>query len=265
MAIKVFYPTNYIKTLGNGTNKPILVHAIDEDGNKLELVVKLLESERMDINANLRELTATIIAQRLEIPIPDAAVINVNNDFVETLINNSEYKRVNSSIGLNFGCTYLEDMQQISTSDELKVTKISQALKIFYFDMMIQNADRTFVGGKPNLFFKDDQLVILDHELAFTFLFPIIGRPNSEPWIINKFDKKMVENHVLYSKLKNNVKDFSTLEGILVPLSSEFWNDAKSQIPLEWISEDFNKIKDHINAIKDNSVAFLDQIITLLS
>lgn len=75
----------------------------------------------------------------------------------------------------------------------------------------------------------------------------------------------MVENHILYSKLKNNISDFSSLEDILVPLTSEFWRETESDIPIEWMSEDFAKIKDHINAINDNSHSFLKQIITLLS
>ncbi len=265
MPINVYYPTNYIKTLGTGTNKPILVHAMDKDGNRDEMVVKLLESERMDRHANLRELVATLIAQKLKINIPEAAQISINNDFVQTLFGQYEHGRVQKSIGLNFGCKYLEDLQQMSVYDDLKKTQTKDALKIFYFDMMIQNADRTIVGGKPNLFYKNDQLWILDHELAFTFLFPIIGRASTEPWIINESDKNMVENHILYSKLKNNISDFSSLEDILVPLTSEFWRETESDIPIEWMSEDFAKIKDHINSINDNSHSFLKQIITLLS
>lgn len=265
MPVKVYYPTNYIKTLGTGTNKPILVHAVDKDGNRDEMVVKLLESERMDKHANLRELVATLIAQKLDINIPAAAIISINNDFVQTLYGQNVHERVHKSMGINFGSTYLEDLQQISVYDDLKKTQTKDALKIFYFDMMIQNADRTIIGGKPNLFYKNGTLWILDHELAFTFLFPIIGRASTEPWIINESDKNMVENHILYSKLKNKIRDFSSLEDILVPLTSEFWRETESDIPVEWMVEDYNKIKDHINAIIDNSPAFLKQIITLLS
>ena len=265
MALKIYYPTSYIKTMGSGTNKPILVHAIDQEGSRDELIIKLLESERMDISANLRELMATLIAQRLEINIPEAFAVHINDTFANTIIGNADYLRVRKSIGLNFGCQYITDLQEMSAFDVLKKSQLNQALKIFYFDMMIQNADRTIVGGKPNIFLKDDQLWILDHELAFTFLFPIIGRPSTDAWIINESDKNMFENHILYSKLKNKVKDFSILADILVPLSSEFWLQTESVIPPEWLSNDFLAIKNHINAINNNSPAFLEQIITLLS
>ncbi|MBK8635808.1 MAG: hypothetical protein KA767_04310 [Saprospiraceae bacterium] len=264
--MKIYYPTQYIRTFGTGTNKPILVFAIDFEGNRKVVVVKLLKSERMGVEAFLRETMATLIGQKMGISMPDLALVEITNDFTQVMVqNNDEYQRVYESTGLNFGCNFIANLQQLSLLDNLKNSQVNDALKIFYFDVMIQNADRTIEGGKPNLFFRDDHLYILDHELAFSFLFPIIGRQPTDSWIINDFDKIMIENHILFSKLKNKVKDFSCLDDILVPLTSDFWKEAESAIPDDWLSKDFEKIREHVVAIKENSAAFLEQIITLLS
>ena len=138
-------------------------------------------------------------------------------------------------------------------------------MKIFAFDLAIQNPDRTKVYGKPNLFTTGTDLWVLDHEIAFSFLVPLIGRPSTNPWQIHANDMQMVENHVLYDKLKPKKLDFAVLEGFLDDIDDEFWDIVGEDLPNEWASDELQKIKTHITAIKDNQEEFIKQIKAILS
>lgn len=71
----------------NSANKPILVSAVNKTtGIRDDYIVKLNASERMHIEARKKELIAAFIAIELEIPIVVPAVINISQEFCNTLI-----------------------------------------------------------------------------------------------------------------------------------------------------------------------------------
>lgn len=148
-----YFPTNYIQTLGTGTNKPILVRAINRFlGNKDDIVIKLMDSERMGPNAAMKELAASFIALELGLNTPTPCLAEINDIFINSQLGNSEYTRVKNSVGLNFATKNIVGLEQFGPFDILNQNLYDEALKIFYFDLMIQNPDRTTVHGKPNLF-----------------------------------------------------------------------------------------------------------------
>jgi len=153
----------------------------------------------------------------------------------------------------------------VGPNDILDIGLYDQALKIFYFDLLIQNPDRTTVHGKPNLFTTGLDLWVLDHELAFSFLDLIVGRLPTEPWEFNDSDRNMIEHHILFNQLKGKKLDFSILDGFLDPINDTFWVDLGKIIPKEWLNLDFDNISKHINAIRENQTLFINQIKMRLS
>jgi len=131
--------------------------------------------------------------------------------------------------------------------------------------LVIQNPDRTIKNGKPNLFTSGKSFWILDHEIAFSFLFPIIGRPKTNPWELTDFDKNMIENHVLYKKLKGKSLNFDILDNYLDSLNEDFWLNLSRIAPSEWVSEDFDKIAEHVSSIRENQSLFINQVKLILS
>lgn len=94
---------------------------------------------------------------------------------------------------------------------------------------------------------------------------PIIGRPKTNPWEIHSKDLTMIRNHILYGKLKGKKLNFSVLDNYLDRFDDDFWNNLLKIIPESWMSEDFDKIVNHIKEIRVHQQAFIAQIKNILS
>jgi len=260
-----YFPTNYIQTLSTGANKPILTRAVNRfSGIKEDIVVKLMDSERMGPNAAMKEITASFIAMKLGLKTPTPYICEINDLFINSRSGTTDYVRIKNSKGLNFATKNIVGLEQFGPHDILDSKLYPEALKIFSFDLMIQNPDRTTVHGKPNLFTTGHDLWILDHELAFNFLIPLIGRTATNPWEFSPDDKNMIENHILFKKLKKKRLDFSLLDNFLDKINDTFWLNLIKIVPNKWLDDDFKKIKNHINSIKENQESFVNQIKVLL-
>jgi len=260
-----FHPLVFIKVFPTGTNKPVLCIAADSYGNKKDIVIKLSSGERMDNLAFLKEFLASRLAKELGLKTPEPIVAIIEQSFINTQVGKSHFRSLNESLGTNYATEYIRGLEQVSKIDKLNKYQIDDALRIFVFDLIIQNTDRTTVHGKPNLFTTGIDLWVLDHELAFSFLVPIIGRPMTEPWKIHARDMFMIQNHVIYGKIHKKKLDFSILDEFLTSIDEGFWSKIEAELPSKWKSPYFEKIKTHINAIKDNWLEFLNQVKTLLS
>ena len=177
-----FYLTNYIQTLGSGTNKPILVRAVNDAGFKDDVVVKLMDSERMNPTAAMKELVGSLLAAELNLNTPIPYLSEITKEFINSQLGQPEYTRLQNSEGINFSTKNIRGLVEFGPFEDLAASLRNEALKIFYFDLLIQNPDRTILHGKPNLFTTGSDLWVLDHEIAFSFLGPLIGRPPTEPW-----------------------------------------------------------------------------------
>jgi len=263
--IKSYVPFLYLGTLEAGANKPILTRGVDDEGIKISIVVKLMDGERMSPASALKEVVGAILARRVGLKSPEPFIVDVNHYFIQSRLQMEGYTRLVNSAGLNYGCKYIEGLELFRPDSVLQKQQEDEALKIFYFDMLIQNPDRAHARGKPNLFAIGTDFWLLDHELAFSFLVPIIGRPKSEPWAFNDSDKDLIENHILYRHLKGKTLNFAILDSFLDPLDIAFWDELKEVIPPDWDTGDFELIKNHIDQIKENKENFIEQIKNLLS
>ena len=265
ISIDKYYPTNFIRTFSTGANQPILTRALSTDGTKDDIVIKLLSGERMNGAAALKELVAANLAITLGLNAPQPVLAKINNLFIDSQMGTPQYERIRNSEGLNFASKNIVGLTQVGPFDILDINLYSEALKVFYFDLLIQNPDRNAVNGRPNLFSTGTDLWVLDHELAFSFLVPIIGRRPTAAWEFNDSDRNMIEHHMLFNKLRGKTLDFSILNGFLDPINDTFWVDLGKIIPKEWLSSDLENIMDHITAIRNNQTLFVNQIQTFLT
>jgi len=121
------FANEYIESIKGSANTPILVRGIDKSSYvKNEYVVKLKSVERMaDPAASMRELLACFIAMEMEIPCVEPALIEITNEFVALLPDNTDVKmQVQKSLGYNFGSIYRDGYQVINfvnLNDKLNV------------------------------------------------------------------------------------------------------------------------------------------------
>ena len=152
------------------------------------------------------------------------------------------------------------NINNLTLSDIIEATNQEDTLCIEIVEEVSAKLGK-YIAGLINIF--NPELVIIGGQVAETDGFMMLPIRSA----IRKHSLNLVnkDSHIELSKLKNKVKDFSCLDDILVPLTSDFWKEAESAIPDDWLSKDFEKIREHVVAIKENSAAFLEQIITLLS
>lgn len=249
------------KLFETGANKPLLITGVDVNGNKEDYVVKFRSAERMSYEASMRELLACFIAMQMDIKIVNPAIINISQNFVDLLLGNNSWQYGSASLGYNYGSEYVKNHSTIIINQSLNNFELSYAQTIFAFDILIQNSDRR--DAKPNMLTDGKEIVILDHELAFGFIFDFIKNPN--PWEIRQADLHWINNHCLLPKIKGKDFDFDSFSERLDNLDNNFWDTAWNLIPIEWRSDHFNLIRNHFTAISENKNSFILELKKLMS
>ena len=196
------------------------------------------------------------------LPVVDPVVINIEEDFTESVQGKDCYLRVLNSQGINFGSRYLEKgYQTIPTEAFLNNFQLPYAMDIFWFDMLLQNPDRTYT--KPNMLTNGEELVILDHELAFSFLMMIF--PDNEPWVVTREKWTEFSTLILPGKLKDVVFNESEISEKINRLDDAFWRSARRLIPAEWMNKDYLiRIQNHVSLVQNNIGSFVQHLQTLV-
>jgi hypothetical protein len=250
------------EVFSTGANKPLLLTGVNQNGNKGSYVIKFKASERMSPEANMRELLALFIAAEMNIPSVQPVLINISQDFVDLLIGDPIWQTASQSTGTNFGSVYIQGFKTILTTEELNSQQLTFAQALFAFDVFIQNPDRTI--NKPNMMTDGHEIVIYDHELAFSFALDIF--PNQQPWVIREVDLEWINRHCILPKIRGKEFDFQSFADGLSALNEEFWSKAWQLIPIEWqYVGQFNKIKQYLTAICNNKDTFINHLQLLMS
>ena len=245
----------------SGANRPLLITGADKKGAKSDYVVKFRGAERMSNEACMRELLATFIAAQMGIKAVSPVVVHVSEMFVELLKDTNTWQYANKSLGFNFGSEYIKRFSTIIPAQDLNNHQLEFAQTIFAFDIFIQNPDRTI--EKPNMMTDGTEIVIYDHELAFSFIHNIF--PSPSPWEIQPVDLEWIRKHCLLPKIKGKEFDYKELSQRFNNLDEHFWDTARALTPDEWLSDQFDRIKQHITAICNNRKAFITELKKLLS
>jgi hypothetical protein len=249
------------ESFDTGANKPLLLRGIDINGRKGDYVVKFRAAERMSAEASMRELLAAFIAAQMEIKVVHPVVVNISQNFVDLLNGNSAWHYASKSLGYNYGSEYIKRHTTIISTQDLNSHQLPYAQTIFAFDVTIQNPDRTI--EKPNMLTDGTEIVIYDHELAFSFVMDIF--PNQKPWILRHTDGEWINRHCLLPKIRGKEYDFEGFSNRFNNLDEQFWTIARSLIPNEWLSDQFDRIKQYFSAICNNKDAFILELKKLMS
>jgi hypothetical protein len=105
--------------------------------------------------------------------------------------------------------------------------------------------------------------VIYDHELAFSFIMDIF--PNPKPWEPRPTDLEWINRHCLLPKIRGKVFDFKEFSDRFDNLDENFWETARRLIPQEWLSDQFDRVKQHFFAICNNRDTFIMELKKIMS
>lgn len=247
-----------IKIMSTGRTNPMLINGVDTStGIKADYVVKFKKGAEMSIRSSCNELIALFIGKELSLNVVEPALINISKEFINTLQNNDNYKIALDSEGLNYGCKFAgPGFLEFIKNQQLTDNQYYQAQNIFAFDIFISNVDRR--EGKENMLTNGTDIVIFDHELAFSFIYEIFRNPT--PWIIRDADKDWVSKHYFYRAIRNAKFNFDNFVNSLDAINDAFWDKVYNLIPKDWINGDMDKLKDNLNSLVLNRSIFLQEL-----
>jgi len=104
---------------------------------------------------------------------------------------------------------------------------VAGATEVFSFDSLVQNPDRRF--NNPNLLTRGNEIFVLDHELAFSFLLDILA--SVEPWRLE--GQRYLSDHVFYRALKSKVIDITGFTDTLAALPGPALDGILNDVPPE--------------------------------
>lgn len=264
------YSLPYIEALDcfgvieSGTTKPMKIKGVDTTtGNRGHYVVKFMNSTRMDIRATCREILGLWIGNELGLNMVEPVAINISQEFVETIRGKDGFKSAQNSVGLNFGSVYVEGYSELITGKPLPKQLVMEANDVFAFDMFISNADRG--AGKPNVLTNGKDLLLYDHELAFSFVLLLPFLQNKTPWILGDGEKEMYQNHYFYPYLNETNTDFNQFTERFLKIDGYFWERVYELLPKEWYSDDIETIKNYLDSITKHKEIFAEQLQKIVS
>jgi hypothetical protein len=243
--------------MSSGRTSPALFGCQTTKGEPAgEYVVKL--SGNMDLGhaGLLFELLGSLLAAHFQIMHPDPAFVELSTEMAQLIGDRyPEHRRkMLTSVGLNFGTKHLTDVSIWPIGRPLPDAMARAATEIFAFDAMIQNDDRRF--RNPNVFSRGDELIIFDHELAFSFL-RMIG-PSGVPWVLK--GRRSLDDHVFYLNLKGRQLDLVRFTQNLSSLSEQNMESMIAKVPGEWRESCLALISAHLKEVRDHASEFVEQV-----
>ena len=239
--------TRFIKRMGNGRTWPCLIECEDDVGNTFELVVKYSE-KLFSREKNLAcEAIAAMLAADLDLPIPEPFVVEFAQDFIDIVPDREVRSALDRSCRAGFGLRLVTGFSAWQNGQMVPKTMVTLAAEICVFDHIIENSDR--IPTNPNCQFSADELLIYDHELAFTRV--LFWR---EPWADGGLDAMKQREVHIFSKphLSNAPSDLDRFAEAWEALPSARFEQYRDALPREWIEQ-----AEH--------AAQIDQIVTYLS
>ena len=160
-----------------------------------------------------------------------------------------------ASIGVNFGTELMKSMIILGSSAQLPESSICDALKIFAFDGLIQNPDRS--AANPNMYRRSGKLIVIDHECAFSFLTAIL-KP-LKAWQLGPSD--FMDRHALRYQLASADLDWATCWEAFRTLNKPFFQEVRDSLPAEWHGEeDVNAIEAHVLRVLEHTAEFEEEL-----
>jgi len=224
--------------LPTGATRPCVFSCEDADGRQSgEYVVKLHADVRGGRTGLLFEFLAAQLAHHFGIPMPRAALVELGEDLGAVMPDRTIKDRIARSAGLNFGTRFMAGGYVTwPVDDPVPVALRQTGVEILAFDAVIDNADRR--REKPNLLWKGDELLVIDHEMAFAFT-RLIGQPH-RPFEGNATD--FLSQHPLCAGLRRAEVDLDRFTGELEAVSGSVIEGICSAVPQDFGAEYLDRI-----------------------
>lgn len=256
------------RAIATGSTRPCILTVADSQNEIIgDYVVKVFKSNNIQQNHSThKEVFGNVLAKGFDLKVPNAALVKVNQDIVDQLNRNLGYSDFDLMAGVYFGSEYLDSSLDYSPSFNPKLEDW-EIETIFAFDALIQNIDRR--EKKPNLFFHDSQVYLIDHELSLTFggkTFAEMYQNRNLQWsFLDQPDRKHLFLEKLRAKNKKNKVTFDDFQEYLQNLDINILDGYASQLD-SFDNENtlIVEIKSYLEEIKSNPQLFHQILLELI-
>jgi hypothetical protein len=245
-----------------GRTRPLLVSCVlvGSDDAVLEretMIVKMLGLPEVTDQSLFSEFFGNQLASRFGIDTPavhlievDADVLTANRAFLQQL-------GVSPRPGVAVGCEQRRGMAPLSSQYPAKgQPEIDDAFRIFAFDLLVQNPDRRV--DNHNCANCRGRLVAFDFEMAFSFLYPIIGVVR--PWEVSRlpFVRRHVFLDVLSTANRQGRIAWASIRDDLQRLNSAV-DDLAACVPENW-RHFSRRVAEHVHEVYTHLGDFEQQL-----
>ncbi len=249
------------EALLGGSTRPCLMTVTDMNGNiEGSYVVKIFKHYNTEqYNPTNKELYGNLLAKEFDLNTPKPALIQVNNSLISELKKSDRYKNWNIISGTYFGCELVENTLDFNQKI-LKKSEQWEIENVFAFDVLIRNVDRRV--SKPNMFFKDGAIILIDHELSLNIdrsFDDYLKIENAWQFIANNKNDKGRHLFLDYLKEQNERKEvtFDDFLELLRTLNFQQLDQVAGQLEdLDLYPIDYVPIKAYLREVKNNPHAF---------
>ena len=245
--------------MDSGYTRPCVFACEDVDGRPAgEYVVKFGAGCRHG-DGLLCELVAWELATILGLPVPQAAFVDVPSSLRAFAPNESIVRSIANGCGLNFGTAYQRGVRTQPMGYPIPVALHPLAERIFFFDLLIENWDR--MEDNPNLLFRRDHIMLIDHESAFFSA----RQPQHENlrWVDAYYHR--ITRHLFHPLLNGREINEGMIRETFSHITRARWRTIDDRIPKEWRDERFNRMQSLIFDKIDNLDSFLGDVQGVLS
>ncbi len=217
------------RTTTSGRTRPVVAQCSSVDGD-VEIVLKPSKGCELGEASLAREAVAALLASDLGQPAPQPWLVDMPEEAIAAVQDPQIADRLRCSSKVAFGSTFQTGFGIWQPDQQITESMMPLAAEILLFDAIIQNPDRRV--GNPNCLLMNDELRIIDHEMAFSHHQVILWKP---PWIPEGL--KHIGNpgfHVFVGHLKGVRIDFSQAKDRWESLTDSRLQEYKEAVPDEW-------------------------------
>lgn len=162
MSLSTFSAIRYAVPLREGGSLPAIVEVEDES-----LYVVKFRGAGQGARALIAELIAGQIGLHLGLPVPELALVDLDESFGRTERDPEIQDILKASRGLNVGLWFLEGALNYDPVASVPFVDPDLAADIVWFDAFITNIDRT--ARNPNILLWGDEPFLIDHGASLYF------------------------------------------------------------------------------------------------
>ena len=242
----------YRKGMSGGLTQPTLVDALDNHERYKRVVLKLKNPGppvgfgHFAGTSLACELICAVLARALGLNVSDYAIVKVTRDFANSVNDKSRRDLLLQNIGENFGSVYNPSLAMWNAIYQNRSQALLDQLEdILTFDAVVLNGDRN--ARNPNLMYRGDLLVPIDHSLALAVCSWEQDMLNNPPL----FPQKNILEHCagqllkgkgcLYRRILNNWQE---------RINSQKLDELREMLPCSW---------EHRQGDIDKIFSFLDR------